>query len=259
MNIFATDLDNTLIFSKKRINPQEEDNICIEKINGIDSSYVKRDTLNKLKDLSKEICVIPVTLRSLEQYKRVQLVDFTYAITSNGGIILVNGMKELEWEKRIMKIVQNIDKFHELVPMLESYIECFEKPLKCVDNIFYYGKLKMNNPHIDELLLFLEDTLDTKQWEYKIQTGKIYIIPRGINKESALEYLCNSLQCDGLVCAGDGVLDLGFLKLGEVMYVPEESEVLVHIQNTKSLELVPSGIEGTTSMLEHVGRYNRGV
>ncbi|MDP4181327.1 MAG: HAD family hydrolase, partial [Bacillota bacterium] len=108
--IFVSDLDQTLIFSKKHIGEGLEDKVLpIEMKNEEIISYIHKEVLEKLRNLNDKLIFIPATTRTLEQYNRVQAfkeyLSPKYAIVNHGGSILVNGELDLKWQNHISDIV----------------------------------------------------------------------------------------------------------------------------------------------------------
>lgn len=98
LNIFATDLDRTLIYSNRAFDNNNHF-ICVEHINAKEITYMTQESIRLLHKLKEKVMIIPVTTRSIEQFKRVTIVsDSKYAITSNGGTILKNGKILKEWK-----------------------------------------------------------------------------------------------------------------------------------------------------------------
>ena len=107
MNIFATDLDRSLMFSSKFLEEGMK-SVCIETLEGKEISYMLEESLNLLDKVkgTSGLGFIPVTTRSVEQYKRVSSIqDCEYAITTNGGVILHKGKKYDKWEKHIKEVM----------------------------------------------------------------------------------------------------------------------------------------------------------
>lgn len=100
--LIFSDLDGTLIFSASRKQPG--DIVCEYKDNREISCITKRQA-----ELLPGLAIIPVTTRSIEQYRRIRFPEgFSpeYALTDNGGTLLVNGVPDPEWARRTMRLVQ---------------------------------------------------------------------------------------------------------------------------------------------------------
>lgn len=100
--LIFSDLDGTLIFSASRKQPG--DIVCEYKDNREISCITKRQA-----ELLPGLEIIPVTTRSIEQYRRIRFPEgFSpeYALTDNGGTLLVNGVPDPDWARRTMRLVQ---------------------------------------------------------------------------------------------------------------------------------------------------------
>lgn len=240
IKIFATDLDRTLIYSN-RTNENIDNLICVEHSNNKEITYMTEESLLLLNELKKKILLIPVTTRSVEQFKRISVVnDSNYAITSNGGTILKNGEILKDWETHISHKLQDLD-FTE--PLKNSPID-----LKLIDNVFYYTIIDRTEP-IKEYLNALPS-----EWHWTIQGRKLYIIPKIVSKEHALDYLLSTLKPTKIITAGDGQLDTDFIKLGQLQLVPKPSDAYSQLQN-QNITAIPSGITNVPKLLHNVLKF----
>lgn len=253
--IYATDLDRTIIFSNKFIDDCNENIVCVEKFENKPISYMTSASLEKLEELKAKsnLRIIPVTTRSVAQFKRVRPVqDCEFAITSNGGTILHNGRLFIPWYNYIQRVLRNYKSdFKYMSKMLKNYSSYCEKPLKLVDNMFFFMKLKDEGSKNQELLDILNEILDKSKWSFTLQGLKLYVIPKEISKENALLYLKKYLNEDSLVVSGDGKLDIGFLTIGDIRIIPEGSEVLRYLPDSSfAYKSVPRGLSGTIDLFD---------
>ena len=140
--IFATDLDRTMIYSSKFLNSENEKYVTlVEKLDGKNISYMSKNALQNLEEMSKKIYVIPVTTRSISQFTRIETFKYCeYAITSNGGTIIYNGNILEEWEKHISKICENYKyKINDVMEMLIKQKFIIREPT-LVDDTFIFTK-----------------------------------------------------------------------------------------------------------------------
>ena len=102
---FFTDLDNTLIYSyKHEIGEQKK---SVELYQGRWISYMTNETESLLRRIREKCPVVPITTRTIEQYERIDLGvgDFPYALTCNGGVLLINGQEDDQWYQESLKLV----------------------------------------------------------------------------------------------------------------------------------------------------------
>ena len=70
--MFASDLDGTLIYSKRRFG-EETLNVSVRNVevyNGREISFMTEKAIALLRELSDEMMFVPVTTRTVEQYNR---------------------------------------------------------------------------------------------------------------------------------------------------------------------------------------------
>lgn len=252
--LYATDLDRTLIFSKKFKETCGEKVVCVEKKKGEEISYMTARAVRLLNECKAQgVKIVPTTTRSLEQYKRVSIIqDSEYAITTNGGIILRNGKEDAEWTSYIASSIRKTEGFLDIPKRIAQISGCIETELTLVDGVFYYTKVKAGCK--ERVREFLDTALNKNDWNYTIQGKKVYIIPKVVTKENALTYVERQEGKILDVVSGDGKLDEGMLKKGRLCIIPEGSEVLGYIGEEREYEKVAAGLEGTVEMLEKVKR-----
>lgn len=215
--IFASDLDRTLIYTKKLIGDSDKDIVLAERYLGKDLSFMKRGALEKLLSIKKKILFIPVTTRTIEQYNRIFLMSEQikpdYAIVSNGGNILVNGEVDRQW-KKIIK--DKVDKIISYKIVEKRFLESFKDnswidKMVFRDNLFYSVHFQDKNLiRIQELEEF-KAWVEKKGWHISIQGKKLYIVPNCVNKWDAVLYIKEKEKKSRIVSSGDSFLDYPIL------------------------------------------------
>lgn len=243
--IFATDLDRTTIYSKIFLDeklPSE----CMEILNDKPISYMTKSAIKLLNELVQKDKIIPVTTRSIEQYKRVKpFQSCRYAITSNGGTILYNGQILEEWEVKICDIVK--EHLHQMEYMMEEIEkqEFFINKPKLVDDKFIFTKT--NN--VLKCCAYLKQLVNPA-FQISIQNQKVYIIPNKISKVGALKFLKQKLKEKELIVAGDSNLDVDMLNLADIAIIPGHSTL--KIENPNTIYLSSKGLKAGEDILEMV-------
>ena len=197
-----SDLDGTLIFSAAR---KQVGDIVIERKDGREISCI---TARQSKLFPKLRNVIPVTTRSVEQYRRIEFARFgfspRYALCANGGILLVDGAPDEEWSERSLQIYRECEaellRFHELLE--NDPRRSFE--VRPVDGMFLFTKSA--EPH--ETLRYLGES---ELCESFFTGEKVYVIPKKLNKGAAVKRLAERLELSEFVAAGDSRMDLPML------------------------------------------------
>lgn len=211
--LFACDLDNTLIHSHKH---RADGDICIEIYNDKEQSFISCRAVELLKEIAQKILFVPVTTRSIEQYKRIKWLEGTqpkFAVTSNGANLIHNGEIDLNWRQDFYK-----------------FIEPYKEELKA-------QKLKLAQDEnfticktVDESFLFLKCTDDADKNKIvgelqaatnltvEIYEQKIYLFPPKLTKGDALLKLKEIFNPEKTFAAGDSAIDIPMLKMADVAF-----------------------------------------
>lgn len=239
--IYASDLDRTLIFSKRFLEeyPTDKSYTLVETKDGKEISYMDDEVKNKLlKVLSNDsIKFIPITTRSLEEYNRINLGFIPkYAIICNGGTILENGVPIVDWENYIRDNINPMQLLN-ISMNLEDEEFITGKP-RLVDGKYIFGKTakpKLFDAKVDSLRVIYPD------FEFTRQRNKIYAIPKCFNKAIALRWMQHYLNIGKLVASGDSELDLPMLGIADYAIVPKHG-ILVEDGFVESGRIVEGGI-----------------
>ena len=239
--IYASDLDNTLIFSDKFVNEHKtnKETVVVEEYS-TGHSVMDADVLKKLKDISTNANVwfVPVTTRDVMRYNRIKLgIKPEYAIVSNGGTILHNGEPMQEWIDYV-KSKFNYTEAMLIITELETEMESVDEGVKVVDGCYIMFKTQQTKLYDQEILYFMAKYTN---WDFVRQGRKCYVIPKHFSKQIALRWLWHKLNKPLIVASGDGELDIPMLSIANKAIIPEHSSLFKDgyvEQCTKS----PSGI-----------------
>ena len=202
-----SDLDGTLIFSAAR---KQVGDIVIERKDGKEISCITSRQAELFKTLKN---VIPVTTRSVEQYRRIEFSRFgfepKYSLCANGGILLVDGSPDAEWSEWSESIFR-----------------------ECKAELSRFRELLENDPHrsfevrlVDGLFLFTKSAEPSETLRYlgngelceSFYTGeKVYVIPKKLNKGAAVKRLGERLELSEFAAAGDSLMDLSMLNAADI-------------------------------------------
>ena len=255
--ICFSDLDRTLICSKKLVDGNP-DAICIEYKGDEEISYVNDEIVNNLKKLNKKMLFVPTTTRSLEQFDRIDFnrfgIEFKYSIVSNGAIILKNGKPMESWSNKVREIKENstsmnvlLEEYHNVYSdTISSYIKMF----RVVEDNFFYVVLNKDIDKID----FLEDFIryiEDNNWVYFKNCSKVYFLPRGITKESAIGFLLKEeLDEDEFIALGDSKMDEGMLRCAKKSYIPKHGDLASSFEHSDLYLTKETGLNAVNEILE---------
>lgn len=219
MLLFASDIDNTLIYSHKHELNTEK--IPCELYNGKNISFITKYTQEKLDYIYNNSLFIPVTTRSIEQYKRIRFNKWQpkYAITSNGGCLLINGEKSKEWSEFYLNYISDkVDILKNAVKILEDD-KYRDFDVKWVDDLFIYTKSTNPEYTAASLSKYLKGS-DVLVYSY---SSKVYAVPANLNKGYALKKFIKDYKLNPsyIVTAGDSSFDIPLLEAGTYALFPE--------------------------------------
>lgn len=215
--VLACDLDNTLLYSYKH---KSAEDICVEWKQEKPQGFMSRKSYGLLKEVTACAEVIPVTTRSIAQYRRIQWpngCEPTYALTTNGAILLKKSEIHEEWlrdaQQRVAPYRDELNGLYRELVEQDLFIRC-----RIVDDTY--------------LFLYCKPNIDTNAYaeSYQKKTSlyvrafgrKLYFFPPSINKGTAVKRIRQSLSPDTLICAGDSKIDVPMLQEADIAIVPSE-------------------------------------
>ncbi len=230
--IFASDLDRTLVFSKRALEELGEAGELklkpVEKKDGNWVAYMTEASFFMLKELCQNSLFIPVTTRTTEQFNRFMIfreeLPLSYAITTNGARILTNGKPLEEWTQYVeQKIEAESVTEEELIFHLQRKGFHFNGQIKQAENLFFYYIL--HHPPTASEKMAVNDAANSCGWRVSLQGRKLYFIPNAISKGAALSFISHRLGMNVAAGAGDSILDWDFLKYCKYRFVPRHGEL----------------------------------
>jgi len=231
--LVATDLDRTLIYSRAAIETANAgDDVgplrCVEWLDGHELSFMTEDAAGWLETIGSTADLVPITTRTPAQFARVQLPGGTtrYAVTSNGGHILVDGEPDLDWRLAVLtRIAGDGSALAEvLVGLQQQAADDWVLNRKVADGLFCYLVVDLARLP-PEFLDSWTDWCAARGWVVSMQGRKIYALPRSLTKESALAEVGRRSSAGQLLAAGDGALDAGFLAMADAAIRPPHGEL----------------------------------
>lgn len=229
--IFASDLDRTLIYSKKAMGEAfgSTEVIPVELYQGEHISFMSPETARLLVELSKTALFVPVTTRTIEQYERIFYIRETfkpkYAVTSNGGNVLIDGVPDPDWQRHVAEALtrsENAEKVIEAFDRIAS--PDWVKSYRHSDNLFYSIILERENMPLDVVEDFRKELADMR-WNLSVQGRKMYLVPDGVSKGDGLLHVKALAGASRIAASGDSLLDESLLKAADYAIVPRHGEI----------------------------------
>jgi hydroxymethylpyrimidine pyrophosphatase-like HAD family hydrolase len=236
--IYASDLDRTLIYSLNALGLPEDSPglVPAEIINGTTTSYISEQALSLLLDLSAKAVFMPVTTRTIQQYQRINLFQETiipdYAVTSNGGNILIKGVVDEAWRAHVGDLViRHSASSEEVRRTVRSVVreEWIISERYC-DDLFYTYVVHRDLLPMDEIT-HMSDKLHAMGWRVSLQGRKLYVVPAAVNKSDAIIHVRRTVQSEPMVSSGDSLLDKGLLDSADYAIAPSHGEIFAEQQS----------------------------
>ncbi|MEH7418197.1 hypothetical protein V7266_23290 [Neobacillus drentensis] len=260
--IFASDLDRTLIYSKRAIEefgvPEGLVLTQVEPRDGSWGAFMTESSYNLLKELSSQNLFVPVTTRTIEQFSRIvifaQDIKCKYAITSNGANILYYGLPMKEWSEQTRNRlkIESVSQA-ELLSILERENVYLDGERKQAEEWFFYYLLNCLPSEADRKSI--KDLAANLGWRISLQGRKLYFIPQAISKGNALNFICQLEGVKTVAGAGDSILDWDFLKNCQHRFVPNHGELAKHLAyvsgGCNSILTINKGVRAGEEIIQH--------
>jgi len=216
MEIFCMDLDNTIIYSYKHdIGPDKR---SVEIYQGREISYITERTYGLLKEVNKKMTLIPTSTRTEQQYKRIDLGigGFKYALVCNGGLLLVDGVRDAAWYETSLQLIEPSKAELENVFRLLEKDQRRKFELRFIENLFLFTKCSNPEEVVDEL----KEQLDGSLVDVFNNGEKVYAVPLSLSKGNALRRLRKLLNPKQIIAAGDSEFDISLVEEADYGIVP---------------------------------------
>lgn len=217
MIVFHSDLDNTLIYSYRH--NIGKDKTCVEVYQGRDISFMTAKSLYLLKQIREKAVFVPTTTRTAEQYHRIDMGvgAVSHALVCNGGVLLLDGKEDMDWYRDSLKLVSDCQGELETA---ERYLDMDPDRIMRVRNIrnlFLFTK----SGRPDRSVRKLREVLDLSKVDLFCNGTKVYVVPKKLNKGTALRRFREWMQPKTVLAAGDSIFDIPMLMEADIALMPE--------------------------------------
>ena len=215
--IFCSDLDNTMIYSYRH--DIRENKRCVEIYQGREISFMTEKSYELLEDLCKKVLFVPVTTRTEEQYHRIALGFLPeYALVCNGGVLLARGREEESWYRKSLELISDAGTELERAYRYLNEDEDRSFEVRNIRNLFLFTKSEKPLRTIERMRAVLNPALVTV-----FGNGvKVYVLPRELNKGTAVRRFRESMGAEQIVAAGDSGFDVPMLEEADRGLAPAE-------------------------------------
>lgn len=257
--LVSVDLDRTMIYSAPALGFPVDDSVtCVEMYDGGPLSYMTTSASGMLEDLTTTALVVPTTTRTVEQFERIALpgAPWRYAITSNGGNILVDGKPDGAWRAGFDGVELDLVR-NELHTRADGD---WVLKRRTADDLFCYLVVEPTEVpagFFDEWSLWCA----ARGWNVSQQGRKIYTMPDVVSKSRAVAEVVSRSVDDGILAedhltlaAGDGALDADMLIAASRAVRPAHGELhALNFQHSNLTVTESSGGKASEEILAWIG------
>lgn len=228
--LVCTDLDRTVIYSAAALALTGPDVdaprlLCVEVYQQAPLSFVTETAAVTLVELAAATTLVPTTTRTPEQYLRVHLPGppARFAITANGGRLLVDGVVDGDWSAHVAGLVAESAPLEEVRARLGGAGE-FLLRLRTAEDLFAYAvvdRAAVSAAWVQELTGWCGE----RGWGVSVQGRKIYCVPDGLRKSTAAREVARRTGSTTMLAAGDSLLDTDLLLAADAAVRPAHGEL----------------------------------
>ena len=237
--LFFTDLDKTIVYSGY------PEHYCVEYKEKQEITYMTIEAKRQLDNLFKKegFRMIPCTLRSYEQTKRIEFVTDVLTpivICDNGFSIYQKGVLDKSWDKKMQSYIVKYP-MSETYKAIDDFITTANIPISQIksNRDAFFTVIFNSIPDAEVFSDKIIDKVDLSLYKIEKQGRKLYIIPNFLDKVLALCYISSQFPDEMVVTAGDSDVDLTFVKEGEIVILPGHSKLNIsNAMKTNSMGIV---------------------
>ena len=224
--IFAADLDRTLIYSARRLDPLGPGVVPVEWRGREPYGFMTARALRAFQGLASRTAFFVNTMRGLEQAQRVGFVASgwcRYLALQNGLYLRRDGKEDAGWSDYVRRTVEDLplslsDAAARVLGQLPG-VQCLSKQYT------YMAVFFVKDTFDDQMCAALAAELASSGWALHRQRKKLYLSPLALHKGAVLQHV-RELEQDDLVWGfGDSYFDIPMLRLCQRAWAPKESEL----------------------------------
>lgn len=255
--IFTTDLDRTLIFSKRRFDPEKIKTVAVEQREGVDCAFMTPRAYECFQKVREKTIFIANTMRGIEQAKRICFIkdnSCDYVVAQNGLYLFRKGEADDTYSELIKRLSsQTAVSFDDAIITVQKEL----KGIECMSKRYEYMAVFFVDLSLWEPALYIElrSRFEKQGWELYIQGKKLYLSPKAVDKGVALHFIQEREQDGDTIGFGDSYFDIPMLKACETGYSLKDSELeSIHPDFFIHYSKAP-GILGSEEILADIQNY----
>jgi hypothetical protein len=229
-------LDRTVIYSAAALGLEMDDAaaprlLCVELYRRQPQSFMTEAAATALAELAHAATVVPTTTRTPAQLARVHLPGppARYAIASNGGHLLIDGVPDPDWTARVRTLLDGCAPLSEVETYFQDQAPAAGRPafvhsVRTASELFVYAvvdRAAMPQSWVAEL----DEWCGSRGWVTSVQGRKVYALPRPLTKSAAAAEVVARTGGAALWAAGDSLLDAELLQHADAAIRPAHGEL----------------------------------
>lgn len=220
---FFCDLDHTLLYSRRV--PLPAGSRVVETLSGAPQSFMTERTYKFFRTQAM-VRLVPTTTRSPEQYRRLGVLGgelpISHALICNGGVLLQNGREDMAWREETLTLLApvlgGLEEARRTVERLAPHAVIHD-----VESLFFY--LRCDEPR--HLALRIRRALPSGGVQVLHDSRKLYCLPRGLDKGTAVSRFKKRFRVEESLAAGDSEFDVPMLNAVDTALFPPALQNLV--------------------------------
>ncbi|MGF1429486.1 HAD family hydrolase [Kitasatospora sp. LaBMicrA B282] len=231
----ASDLDQTLIYSQRSAELPSDSPARLRLVERDDQgqplSYLTERAAGLLAELAAAAVFVPVTTRTVAQYRRVRLPGAAgapaFAVCANGGRLLVDGRPDPDWDAAVAaRLAAAGAPLAEVADRLSRSVDPdWLLRRRVAEDLFCYlvvDRAGLPEGWLAELTAWCAD----RGWGVSLQGRKVYAVPRALTKSAAVAEVARRVGGDpAVLAAGDALLDADLLLAADRGWRPGHGEL----------------------------------
>ncbi|MFI7497512.1 HAD family hydrolase [Streptomyces sp. NPDC049687] len=266
--LVASDLDRTLIYSAAALALTMPDAraprlLCVEVHESRPLSFMTETAAQLLTDLGDAALFMPTTTRTRKQYQRINLPGPPpkYAITANGGHLLVDGVSDPDWHAGVTaRLADQCAPLEEVRAHLEQTADpLWVRKHRIAEDLFAYLVVErelLPEEWVKELAAWAEN----RGWTVSLQGRKIYAVPKPLTKSAAVREVARRTGAELILAAGDSLLDADLLLAADRGWRPGHGELADTEWTAPGITALPErGVLAGERILRELLKGSRGM
>lgn len=212
--LVAVDLDQTVVFSERSAG-KAGPSMVVEHLDGGPLSSMTVGAVQAYRELAARHLLVPVTTRTVAQYTRITLPSpARHAVCANGGILLTAHGPDPQWAGWVRSVCAQSAPVADIEKRLQAVEDQqWVRLVRTAENLFCYLVAHTRGQIPPGWLGEFSTELAEVGWGVSVQGRKVYAVPNGLSKASAVSRLRDQLGASSLLAAGDSLLDQPLLEL----------------------------------------------